>query len=88
MTHKSKEQLDYDVALNRLKIAQEAFGEAKAALIKAGCEHPESHRSSWSHSFSNGFGKWRTDKLPYYTVCNQVQRWGAWGPIPVNNYDD
>jgi hypothetical protein len=89
-TAKPKVQLDYDVAQNRLKIAHEEFQKAKAALIKEGCEHSESYRSTWSWSRSNGYGRWTTTKIPLCKICGQVDTWstGNWEPIPVNNYDD
>jgi len=91
-TQKSQEQLNYDAASKQFDLALKEFNKAKAALIKSGCEHPETHRSTWDHSYSNGFGSWKTEVMPYCKVCGQVQYNSAynykWGNKPVNHYED
>lgn len=91
-TQKTTEQKVYDAALKKLEAATEQFQAAKQALIDSGCVHPETHRSTWDHHYSNGFGSWKTEVMPYCKVCGKVQYNSAysyrWGPIPVNHYED
>lgn len=67
------------------------YGDYKKKLAE-NCTHPESERDEWSHSTSNGFGRWSTEIMPYCKICGKVQYNSAynhrWGPVPVNNYAD
>lgn len=73
--------------------ARAAVGAYRAHLAES-CEHPDlpEWRGEWKHHKSNGFGRWRTEVMPYCKLCGKVRYNSAynykWGDIPVNNYDD
>jgi len=71
--------------------AENAYLAYKKKLAKD-CDHPQEHRSEWTHSSSNGYGSWRTELMPFCEICRKVQYNSAynyrWGEIPHREYDD